>query len=408
MEGKKVNEIANCLGISIGTVLSRLDVGRKKIKAGMENMEYFTTSSFKPFNLELMFSGIFGINNEPLHVIAGVLEQNILILSYEEPITIKEISEQMGISTAYVDEVVEKLINNDFMKKQKNKVYTNFLIIDDDVIKKRNNVQKLFINKTFKEVKLLFDDLIDEYRNMNILNKFNDSQLYIYATISVFQQLRPIITDILKLLKCNDYPDRLDGGKWFILYGHKTYSSKAEVSIVPILNFVNFVPVNSCEHTLILYTNVSEHLVLRDKNMMKLQNIGRILFGLHNGNSIDPEKKQLIPELKTFGLIKECNNSLIANIPVISLEDYERLIELNKKYGRKYFDIMGDKLIDMLKVNAIDMPKRINPVSPSTVMVNFDGMSLSYFLKAVEEGIVDLNKNKNHPIAMLIDGKVFI
>ena len=422
MENKSINEIASNLGISVNAVKSRLHEGRSILKEGVNKMESFTKSSYSPDSLLIIPSGTLGINNEPLSVTTGTIEQNILILAYEKPVTIKEISEKMGISSTYVEEAVEKLLSHDFMVKQKNTYFTNFLMIDDEIIKNKKVVQKAFIDETFFMVKDLFLSLIKEYKKTNILNKYNETQLYLYALLSIFKYTQPYISNTLQLLKPEDYPNRADGGKWIILFGFKTNNIKNDILTPIFLAVVHFLTVKTGRLSMEVWDTPLGQTAMREKNILKLEDIGGLLHDLHNEQQIYPIKMQLLPDLiKHKFITTSCESSLntqplayqdietstlSVNIPIISVSDYETLKQLNKEYSTKYIEIMGERLIEMIKTNAIDYPKRINPVSPSTHLIYLDGMALSYVYKAAEEGIIKIESDKNYPVCMIVEGEI--
>ena len=65
MDGQSVSKIANELNIPVGTVKSRLYLGRNQVKKGIETMEKYSTQSYSPVTLNIGSSGMPGINNEP-------------------------------------------------------------------------------------------------------------------------------------------------------------------------------------------------------------------------------------------------------------------------------------------------------------------------------------------------------
>lgn len=131
--GKTVADISAELNIPVGTVKSRLDFGRKQMKKGFETMENYTENSYMPKKMFLRNSGRGGLNEEPMSLVRDdmILEQNLLLLAYEKPVTVSELSKAIGVATAYVEPIVKKLVDGELMKQMGDgKVYTDFIIYD--------------------------------------------------------------------------------------------------------------------------------------------------------------------------------------------------------------------------------------------------------------------------------------
>lgn len=131
-ENKGIAELARQLNIPEGTVKSRLGVGRKQMKGALKSMEHYTENSYKPENLFVSFWGSAGMNGEPDSLVGeDLLAQNILILAYEKPVAISELSRGLGVPAAYIEPIVCRLADGELMKRMGDgKVYTDFVIYD--------------------------------------------------------------------------------------------------------------------------------------------------------------------------------------------------------------------------------------------------------------------------------------
>jgi RNA polymerase sigma-70 factor (ECF subfamily) len=404
MESKSINEIATSLGLSKGTVLSRLDMGRKKIKEGVNRMNIHT---YKPENLTITMWGYMGLNNEPYNVITNLIEQNLLILAHEKPLTMEEICEETGIPAVYVEEFIDKLVKHEFMKRIGNKVFTNFFIVEDEIINSKRAVQTDFVNTTFNDVKSIFTDLLCEYKKTGILHKFNDTQLVLYGFLSIFLHLRFYLIDALKLIKVDDYPDRPNGGKWIIYSGHKI-DNEAEK---PLQSVHIAGECYTDDDHVIKYEewNTALGITIDSDNDLKIHPCDNLLllYNIHKGIEIDPIKLKLIPHLLKLGLLSNSKeNKKTVNIPIISDSDYKIIRNLNLKYYNKFVTTIGDSLIKMIKKNALKCPKHITPVSPCTHLILVDGLPLLYLQKAAELGLINIDKDKNYPISLIIENSM--
>jgi RNA polymerase sigma-70 factor (ECF subfamily) len=92
-------------------------------------MESYAKQSYEPEKLHVTCSGRSGLNGEPYSLANNDLViQNILISAYNEPVTESELSKAIGIPAAYIEPIVQKLVDNELMKRTGNKVYTDFII----------------------------------------------------------------------------------------------------------------------------------------------------------------------------------------------------------------------------------------------------------------------------------------
>jgi len=404
LEKKSVNEIASNLNISASAVMNRLDRGRDKVKEGVIKMEPFIINSFNPDHLMLFADGRFGMNNEPYSVITNKIEQNILILAYEEPISIKTISVKLGIPTAFAEDAVDKLLVNGFMQSVGSKVYTNFPIIDEDFVISLFDAQNKFIDDSFDKANVIFIGLINEYRKLNLLTGFNEVQLYLYALYSIFMSLYSYLRDSLNLYKRTDYPDRLNDGKWIISYGYKRNDLNKNMINTIHYFWETFYLSNSSEVHMDIFDSNFGISPLSSNKSIRMQDLGELLYTISKGENYHHLNLKLIPDLMELGfLFKDLDDKLKTNIPVISQVDDEKIKRINNDFTMRYVDQLGSLLMEMLENNTIKYPKHISPVSFKIKLISLDGLSQKYALKANEKGVIKIEENKNYPVAYLIE-----
>ena len=111
--GQGVREIAEKLSLPENTVKSRLRLGRDILRKDL-TMEKYEKQSFEPEQLWLMCTGIPGMNDEPHTLVKDDrIAMNLLILAYEKPVTLPELADAIGIATAYIEPVVERLVDGE-------------------------------------------------------------------------------------------------------------------------------------------------------------------------------------------------------------------------------------------------------------------------------------------------------
>ena len=414
IEKKSVKVIAANLNISSSAVMNRLDRGRDKVKEGVIKRKSLSLNSFNPDYLMLGVGGRYGLNHEPMNVITNMIEQNILILAYEKPVSINTISRKLGVPMVFAEEAVDKLVINELMKKNGSKVYTNFPIIDDEFMLYILEIQKKYVDSTFEKANVIFDGLIEEYKKINIFTKYDEVKLYLYALYSIFTCIHYRLFNVLNLLKVEDYPERINSGKWVIDFGYKRNRLDKEIIKIPHRLDARF---NKCSGD--FQSPTSSHyevfVEIRDTylgispwhtiNGMNSHDVAVLLYSISKEEKYDNLKVYLIPDLKKLGFITE-NRQLSTDIPVISFDDYEKIMQLNDEYAIKYMNILGDSLMEMVKNNVIKYPKHINPVSYKTQLISIHGIALTYAQKATEVGIINMKDNANYPVAIIVEKKM--
>ncbi len=115
VHGHSVDRISSELGIPRGTVLSRLASARDQIREGIENMEKYSQISYEPKKASLGIWGGGGLNGEPFSLLNSDIEANILYLAYENPVSVRGIADTMGMPSAYLEPIIDRLVDGEMM-----------------------------------------------------------------------------------------------------------------------------------------------------------------------------------------------------------------------------------------------------------------------------------------------------
>ena len=210
--GESVGEIAAALGLPEGTVKRRLFDGRVQIRKGLEDMSI--NENRMPGRLYLSFAGREGKDGRPMSLVEGdLIAQNILIIAYEKPLKISEISRQIGIPAPYIEPIIEKLADGELMVKTgEDKYYTDFIIHDPERSQGIRDKQVRFVKENFDVFWEPMSNVIEAIRRLDCVKNFNSRQikkLERWAVMRLLQDFR------FRCQNSNFYkPDRRDGGKW--------------------------------------------------------------------------------------------------------------------------------------------------------------------------------------------------
>lgn len=349
MNGQSISEIASDLGVPVGTVKSRLYSGRNQIKKGLNSMEKYTKQSYSPITLHISNSGCSGRNGEPSSLVyRDLLAQNILWLAYPRPVTIEKLSSAIGVPTAYVEPVIQKLIDGELMKKVGNEVYTDFMISTVEDKERYIPDQKQLVSEHFDLFWKAIDRGLNKIRSATYYGRHgfdarNSLEMY-FAFHCLDYGLYRTFNDIFKANQI--FPDRPNGGRW-IAFGT-----------------VYFKPFHPMEHTdLMAHSYSGERILSIDgfagNEVVEMHVYGadgfpdyrydcspdytffaenenldavftKLLYILHSGVNpesvgFNPEYLKAIPWLTKCKILRTENGKPFLNIPILTKEEVNGL-----------------------------------------------------------------------------------
>lgn len=130
MKGKSVDEIARLLSISVDMVKQYLFKSRKKVRDGMNIIRERGERSFNPKKFTIYFWGIGG--NVAGEIFRKKLPGNIMLETFYEPITLEQLSMELGVATVYLEDEVNTLVKNGFLQPRSNKYQSNIVIFTSE------------------------------------------------------------------------------------------------------------------------------------------------------------------------------------------------------------------------------------------------------------------------------------
>ena len=106
-ENKSVSVIAREFSVPLGTVKTKLQSSRRKLKEGMEMAREFGKRSYQPENITFHMDGMTGDNGQPWTILTHLLYKNIFLEAYENPSTAEELALELGIALPYMEDELE-------------------------------------------------------------------------------------------------------------------------------------------------------------------------------------------------------------------------------------------------------------------------------------------------------------
>ena len=400
---QNLHEISEELGLPIGTVKSRLNFGRKQIEKGFEKMEKYQENSYMPQQLAVRNSGTCGMNEEPMSLTEGdTLAQNLLILAYEKPITISDLSKAIGVATAYVEPIINKLVKGELMKRMGDgKVYTDFIIYHASDYVKYIHEAEAFVEEHIEAYTEPLQIAIKELKEASFYSQRLERFMIIQIAEGLFQCMESVRE------KPQIFPDRPNGGKWI-----------AFATIQPQNYFIPEDKRGKEEYGLSgrRCTKIDSYLDARNLKLYNFEtSLDPIGWRKHQGygflrfqdveagmlkffylvkNNIDPKTVDLdirmiksIPILEERGFITTKNGSPEVLIPILSHEEEKLFFSICSKAQKKFGENIRPYLACWCKTHIKEIPPHLTSVPDQKRTLPYEPNMMMFVYEAIRQGV---------------------
>lgn len=375
---QSVSDIAAGLGIPEGTVKSRLATGRSQMKKGLETME--TRENYLPGKLYLSFGGAEGINMEPISLVENdLIAQNLLILAYEKPITVSDLSKAIGIPAAYIEPIVKKLVDGELMAEtDSGKVYADFLITKPQDRLKNFKPQLDFVDRHFDTIWNIIAKMSAEISGLEFVSAPDSRQkteLDRYAVLKALQDFQHCGTG---KIEPPHFPKRRDGGRWFAQatafeagYNTKEYNEASEYAIQgghrTSEKFVDDGTrrVRLYEFDTTLWDSPHRYGGAFD---LYFKYIIPLLWRIYADKTIDDNSEipnefiSYIPSLERFGMLGNTQGKLRVAIPVLKKSEYEKVNAAIKRATENLKAAISEDFSAFASSKKTPVPKHLTSV----------------------------------------------
>lgn len=374
---QSVADIAEGLKIPEGTVKSRLSTGRSQMKKGLETME--TRKNYLPGRLNLSFGGSVGLKGEPISLVEeDLIAQNLLILAYDKPITISDLSKAIGIPAAYIEPIVKKLVDGELMvQMDSGKVYSDFIISKAQDILKNFESQKNFAHKQFDTVWSIVEKMSDKISKMDFVKSMDSEErtkLDRYAVLKALQDFQHFGTGKIESPK---FPKRKDGGWWFAQaiafdagYNTKEYMEASEYCIHGGHRTSEAVSVGRTKRIRLYEFDTtlwdSPHRY-GGAYELYFKHIIPLLWSIYDGISLETsdisnEFISYIPALEQLGVIGRSEDKLCVKIPVLKKAEYDEICAVIKNATDEIKVAIGEEFTTFITSLKTPIPKHLTSV----------------------------------------------
>ena len=419
LNGEKVQNIADKLGIPKGTVLSRLSTGREQIRKGFDSMERYKKQSYQPERLEITCNGCTGLNNEPFSLTEGdMLKQNILIAAYEKPITCVEIALALGIPTAYIENAVNDLIKSELMQRKGDKVFTDFMITTPEQLLQGLDAQIELVEFKYEDLRAFVQEYLQALNALPFTANFAEHirKKFVYYFV-IHLMSHAIYTAVQRIVPSEEtYPVRPDGGRWiatgsrypedfdFDTYRFGKYCYGGE----RWTQFENYLGATSVG--LKVY-DTQPNLNLYNRGPVGLgdEEVTQLLYMLYRDipmeqTGFNPLYCEDIPHLIRCGVLAKDGENVRVDIPVITPAEYKAAETIRLQYMTALADMLEPWLREVFPKLKIEIPEHLEGRVAEFRRYTCYAIPMAFVKKAIAAGDFDTT-NATPPMVLVVDDK---
>ncbi len=415
MHGEKVADIAAALGVPENTVKSRLNSGRKRMEKEFA-MEKFSKNSYEPDMLFLSSAGRHGVNNEPFSLIENDnIVMNLLIMAYAKPVTVTELSKAIGIPTAYIEPIADRLLRGELMKRTGDKVYTDFIIYTDRDRTAGCALEEETAQRIYKDV---WQIMSEGFKWLHGMDYYKRQTLSAQTKLDSFFAVRTVQRAVIEVrdeaaggaMPFEEYPDRPNGGKWLAMgshypagydFGSPRYQGKYNISgechssCVVSLNGGKKETLHLCEfNTLLGSTQLGSLYGSRNKmkHPMTDMEIAQMLYAIHLGREdelpvINAGCFENFDILLKSRYIEKQEGKTVCAVPVMTDKERWEMYDLSRHFTVELTEKFHGDFMQLMK-DPVKLPSHLKSVPPwQQYMLCGTGLPMRMIVKARDNGL---------------------
>lgn len=362
IDGKSGAQISEELNISPATVRNILFKVRKILREGIEMKREYGKQSYKPLKL---YHNSWGGRCYLADLFERLLPCNILYAAYEKPITIEEMSLELGVSAPYLENELETLTNSGVICQNNGKYSSNAVILKSEFEKAMYSEIKNCLTSDAENIAKNLQSKIGAVRELNFKGcaKTDSRILWLEVYTMLDMALGNVNDKALESIgslpvwgdgsECEFWLEdnnceysRVDG-----IYGH--WNNKDNTAWTGIYNYMAIKPCQSIQPN---WNGLSTFNIIAD---------------VAAGKDVDRDDLELI-NLIDEGVIKAEDGKLSANFPVMSEAELSRLKEILADCISAAEEAINKAIKIGTELAGSSIPKRLAKKGKTAVM--FDAM----------------------------------
>ena len=349
VRGMKIPDIAQALGVSEGTVKTRLHNAKKEIRTGMNEMkDILGRSSYAPAYLELMGNG-----HAPYYwnAVNDLMTKQIFVACANQAKTVREIADEIGVAPVYFEEKLNYLLQNRFIKEtSKGRYLTDFLIYPHQVWVDFRAKQDEIFDSLGAEVTEIIRECEQEIRSLGFYGNDLPSGtllwlLYYFAAVAM--------QDKLLALGAAEWEGKVpaDNGKDYRFFGWVGYPNE-QITETGKNNRVSWsnlhVHFKTSGYHDVCHANLFQHSPFPNRDSILNETNADLFMRIFDNPflTFTPNEEESVAILIQHGYLSKRNGGIYPTMPIMTYEQKQQLCEiLGKATGplcAKYWQLICD------------------------------------------------------------------
>lgn len=387
IEDKTIKSISENLNLPLGTVTWKLSVIRNKLKEYLKMERLNGKKAYVPRTFYPICSCNDTVSERIEEYVHQLLIKNLLYHSYGNPCSLDDYSLELGISKPYIEDYVERLLQYDFLEKVNNKYLTKVVFIDKE---NRRSIMD-YAHSNFNK----FSDEVISFckKNIDYFASLCDNKGILKEHLMWSFLLICMVT--LEDKNLNFFTKRKDGNRWdycFLENVDRIYEDEFFIG-----HNVN------CDKNSNIQIHAFPSSVKNGKNevakAMYFENscigfdfgyfiVNKINEGNVNYSSLTSEEKKSVDKYLKKNYLRLNGDKLEVMVPMISSENYDKLISFIKENEEIKLAYDGLYLNIYNKVKSIlpdNLESQIDVVINSIVLFRSLLLTKAYDQKIIKE-----------------------
>ncbi len=404
VEDKTLKFIAEELNIPLGTAKWKLAEVRKKLKEYLDMEKLNGKKAYVPKSFQVVQAYSGKLNFNPDNVVESLLNKNLLYHSYGNECSIEDYSIELGIARPYIEEIVSKLEETDFLIKLENGKYlTNVAFIDKKKRREildygRNNIEN-FYNAVIN----FAEENLDYYKSLLDLVDAKDEHL---------------LWSFLLLIICyvetnfiNYHTKRKDGTRWDMLL---------EETVDQLYDDEFFISMNGTVekvegHQMMMYGFPASHwkenggasdVISYNRGLtgeFDLDVLHDIFIKNKKFDEMDIDTQEVVKKYVEEGMFNLNGNDIKINVPTMTVENnstlHEKIINDEKLISayRELYDGIYNKVSNLI-------PTYLTAQIPFIIGAIFNTVRSIIISRAYNDGVIEDDKTRKR---FIYNGVIF-
>ncbi|WP_458574855.1 RNA polymerase sigma factor [Ruminococcus sp.] len=372
VDGLSVKDISERFSLSQSMVKYLLFQSRKRIREGINMERNYGKLSYQPIKLSLFFWG--GKNNY-YGKFDTKLCQNILMACYFDRLNEEQISLQLGVPTAYLEDDIKELVKYDLLNEKSGLYLTNVPIITHEVFDDLARENKQVLMDITERLKNGLDGILDNVRKIGFYGSDMPNNSLKWMLVSLILRMSYMCMVHVESDLELDYPTDIFGDSCFRF----------------------FIEDDNAELCGSFDTGISDYNVREDDCAIAFWDVeingrplhkeinetrAKMLMTLTERQPQNENEKLVCAELVELGFAFREGNEIKLNIPCIKDDQWKKLIG----YLGKIPDDIVDSAMDRVDV----IRKVLREHTPAHLIDYTDKMAVLLYYKEVKQIMLSL------------------